>query len=190
MSPAAIPTTIEREVSKIVADVLQAEMGLDDAHCLLGNQKWDIPEDKQLFVVVFDQTPVPVGSTKYLDVDPLSKTLGSEVQQITVVHDVRVEIMSLDSGEARQRKEEVTLALNSIYADQLAEKYRIQIAKPQAPVDASETEATARLQKFVTHVNVTALHQKVKDPPKGDYFNKFNGATVDGTAKPPETKTQ
>lgn len=182
--------TIAREVSKIVADILQAEMGLEDDHCLLGNQKFDIPKDKKLFVVVYDKTPVPVGSTKFLEPDQASVNFGKETQQVTVVHDVLIEIMSLDSGEARERKEEVLLALNSLFADQQAEEFRIQIAKPQAPVDASETETTARLQKFVTHVNITAMHQKIKAPPKGDYFNKFNGATTDGTANPPETKTQ
>lgn len=185
-----IQQTVAREPAKIVADILQAEMVLNDAHCLLGNQKWNIPSDKELFVVIFDQAVPPIGATKYLDTDQTSPNFGKEVQQMAGVHDIRVEIMSLDSGEARERKEEVILALNSFYSDQLQEQYGIQLGRAQSPVDASETEATARLQKFVTHVNATVLHQKVKTMPKADFFNKFNGATVDGTAKPPETQTQ
>lgn len=185
-----IPQTIPREVAKVVADILVAEMGLDDAHCLLGNQKWDIPEDKQLFVVVYDKTPVPVGAAKFIDQNQASVTFGQEVQQATVVHDVLIEIMSLDSGEARQRKEEVILALNSFFSDQQAESAGVQIGRAQSPVDASETEATARLQKYVTHVNVTAMHQRIKPLPRWGFFDKFNGATVDGSAKPPQTTTQ
>lgn len=185
MSPArVIPGTIEREVSKIIADVLQAEMELDDAHCLLGDQKWDIPADKQLFVAVFDQTSPPIGAANYLDTDETSDTFGKEIQQSTTLHDVRIEIMSFDA-DARLRKEEIGLALNSIFAQQSAEKYGIQIGRAQSPVNASETEITGRMQKFVIHLNITALHQKVKTPPTADYFDKFNGATVAGTIKAP-----
>lgn len=184
-----IQSTIEREVAKIIADILQAEMVLNDAHCLLGDQKWDIPADKELFVVVFDQSAPPIGAATHLDTDAASSTFGKEVQQSTVLHDVRVEIMSYDA-DARLRKEEVGLALNSILAQQLSEKYGIQIGRAQSPVNASETEVTGRLQKFVVHVNVTALHQKAKTPPGAGYYDKFNGATVDGSAKTPEVATQ
>lgn len=181
--------TLEREVAKVVCDVLQAELGLDDAHCLLGDQKWDIPADKQLFVVVFDQAARPFGTANYLDPDPASPTFGREVQQGAALHDVRVELMSFDH-EARTRKEEPGLALASFYAQQLAERYSLQLGRAQTPVDASETEVAGRLLKFVIHVNVTALHQKVKDLPRNDYFNKFNGATADGSANPPATEIQ
>lgn len=186
---AAIPSTIAREVAKIVADILGTEMELDEAHCLLGNQKWDIPADEELFVVVFDQAAPPIGAANYLDTDEASATFGKEIQQSTVLHDVRVEIMSFDAS-ARLRKEEVGLALASILAQQQAEQYGIQIGRAQTPVDASETEVTGRLQKFVIHVAVTAMHMKVKTPPKADYFDKFNGATVAGTIKPPRITDQ
>lgn len=188
-APAAAVGTLEREVAKLVADVLQAEMVLDDAHCVLGNQKWDIPADKELFVAIFDQAGPVIGTANFFDADPASSTLGKEIQQSAVMHDVRIEIMSFDAS-ARLRKEEVSLALASIFSQQLQSKYRVQIARAQTPVDASDTEVTGRLQKFVVHVNVTALHQKVKDERTGTYYDKFNGATVDGTAKPPRIVEQ
>lgn len=186
---AVIPSTLARDVAKIVADILGDEMTLDQEHCLLGNQKWDIPADQELFLVVFDQAAPAIGAANYLDTDEASATFGKEIQQSTVLHDVRVEMMSFDAS-ARLRKEEPGLALASIFAQQQAEKYGIQIGRAQTPVDASETELTGRLQKFVMHVNVTALHMKVKTPPTADYFNKFNGATVDGTIKPPKITDQ
>lgn len=189
-APATPAGTLEREVAKIVADLLASEMGLDEAHCLLGDQAWDIPGDKKLFVVVFDQAGPTIGAADYLDADASSSTYGKEVQQSSVLHDVRVEVMSLKSGEARVRKEEVGLALASIAARQAAGRYRVQIGRAQPPVDASETEVSGRLLKFVVHVNVTALHQKVKDPPAPGFYDKFNGATVDGSAKTPEVSTQ
>lgn len=188
-APLAAGTRPTREVSKIVMDILSEEMSLDAAHCLLGNQKWNIPVDKQLFVVVFDTIAGRVGTANFLDTDPTSPYVGLETQQLTALHDCRVEIMSFDD-EARVRKEEVVLALQSIYAQQLMGQYLIQIGRPQNPVDASETEVSGRLFKFVTHVNVTCLHQKVKIPPGAGYNDKFNGATVDGTILPPALSTQ
>lgn len=178
-----------REVSKIVKDILQEEMGLDDAHCLLGNQKWDIPADKKLFVVVFDLSPRVFGAANVLDTDESSTTVNQEIQQLTAVHDVLVEIMSYDN-DARLRKEEVVLALQSFFAQQLMGQYRVQIGRAQAPVDASDTEVTGRLFKYVVHVNVTCLHQKIKAPPGAGYYDKFNGAVVDGTALPPAVSAQ
>lgn len=165
--------TIEREVAKIIADIMGAELELDSSHCLLGDQKWDIPEDKKLFLVVFAQAGAPFGGVTYLDTDEASSTFGKEIQQATVVHDCRIEMMSYDN-DARVRQMEPAMALNSFFSQQQAELYRIQIGRAQTPVNASETETTGRLQKFVIHVNVTALHQKVKTLPPADYYNKFN----------------
>lgn len=189
-APRVIPSTLEVEVAKLVAGILLAELGLDEDHCLLGNQKWNIPADKQLFVVVFDSKGPAYGAANFLDTDEASATFGKEIQQASALHSVRVEIMSFDA-DARLRAEEVGLAMNSLYAQQQAEKYFVQFGRPQAPVDASETETTGRLQKFVINLNVTALHQKVKNPPAGaDYFNKYNGATEAGTADLPQISSQ
>lgn len=184
--PGTLPA---REVSKVVMDVLQLELGLDADHCLLGNQKWNIPNDKRLFVVVFDTVVGRTGACDFLDTDPASPYVGLETQQLNALHDCRVEMMSFDD-EARVRKEEIVLALQSIYAQQLMGKYFMGIGRPQDPVDASETEATARLFKFISHVNVTCLHQKVKAPPGAGYYDEFNGATTPGTILPPALSTQ
>lgn len=181
--------TIAREVAKIVADVLGAELDLDPAHCLLGDQEWNIPTDKKLFLVVFDQSGPTIGAANYLETDPSSVDANKEIQQANSLHSLRIEIMSFN-GDARTRKEEVGLALASIRALQAAEAAGIQIGRAQAPVDASETETTRRLLKFVVRVNVTALHQKIKAPPGAGFYDKFNGATADGSAKSPEVNTQ
>lgn len=183
------PVTIQREVAKVVADILQEEMDLDDAHCLLGDQKWDIPADRLLFVAIYDKAGPPVGASNFLDTDPDSTTVNKEIQQSVAVHDVLIEIMSFDN-EARTRKEEVGLALASIYSQQIQGQYQLQIGRAQRPVDASETEVTGRLLKFVIHVNVTALHQKIKTPPGAGYYDEFNGATTPGTANKPEVQLQ
>lgn len=180
--------TVTREAAKIAADILASEMELDPQHCLLGDQKWDIPADKGLFVVVFAQAAPPYGGVTFIDKDETSSTFGREVQQATVLHDIRVEIMSFDNS-ARVRATEVGLAFNSLYAQELSEKYNISIGRTQPAVNASDSEPTGRLQKFVTHTNMTQLHQKVKAT-QAKYFDKFNGAAADASANPPTIAAQ
>lgn len=197
MSPAPAPAaaaaspygTIAREVGKIVMDVLQEEMVLDAEHCLLGNQDWKMPPDQKLFVVIFDGAGPVIGQTTYTDMDPESPTLGLEIQEQAVVHDVRLESFSFDD-EARVRKEEIGMALGSYFAQLQESRWRVQIARAQTPVDASDTEVTERLLKYVTHVNVTALHRKVKTNAPAPYYDKFNGASVNGTANIPATSLE
>jgi len=176
----------QREVTKVVADILMSEMALDAEHCLLGDQQYALPADDELFVVVFDDGFKPLGGTKFIELDPASENYLHEVQQYSGLHDVRVEVMSF-SNAARLRIGEVAMALNSIYAQQLSEQYQIQIAdRIKTPVNATAAEETGMLFRYSTHVNVTAMHQKVKPLPFYNYYDKYNGALQDGTAKSPE----
>jgi hypothetical protein len=184
-----------RAVDLVVADVLQYELGLDAAHCVLGNQKYRIPADRKLFVVVFDDMGPSYGQATFLDTNPESPTVGLEVQQSTILHAVRAEVMGYlgDNGEdvAKAAAPRVAGALNGLYAQQQMGLYRFKIGRAQSPVPATGAEETAELVRYMVRVNVTALHQTVKAPPPGaDYFDKFNGATIDGTINPPEVALQ
>jgi hypothetical protein len=174
-----------REAAKVIADVLQAELDLDEQHCLLGDQKWTMPKDDKLFVAVFDDSPRAIGSANFRNAD------WDEVQQVNTLHDIRIEIMSF-GPEARTRKEEVIMALGSERARQTAERWNCQIAPvPASPlINASEAEVSARLLRYVVHFNLTRMHEKVVKSRGVDYFDKFNGATQDGSAKSPEVVTQ
>lgn len=194
-SPAVPAGTLpERAVDDVVADVLAYEFALDAAHCLLGNMKYKIPPDQQLYVVVFDDMGPPFGVTAFLDQDEASPTFGQEVQQASVLHAVRVEVMGFltDAGydPAKAAANRLASALGGFYAQQLAGQYRMQVGRAQQPVNASDAEVTGRLVRYVARVNVTALHQTAKNPPGAGYFDKFNGATTDGTANPPEVQSQ
>lgn len=181
--------TEKRELSKVICDILQSEMSLDAKHCMLGDQDWQIPPDTKLFCVVFDDTAKTMASAKFIDADT-----SQETQQRSALHDVRIEIMSMGSGEARARKEEPGMALDSFYAEQQAEANGIQIGRASEAVNASETEVSKRLIKYVTRVKVSVLHQKVKAPPKYDFFTKFNGDITDASQTheppPPATNSQ
>jgi len=169
-----------REPAKVVADILQSEMELDAGHCLLGDQEWDLPSDRGLFAVVFDDAQHTIGTTTEMD---QTGPLPAEVQKHASIHDIRIEIMSFDNS-ARTRKVEVSMALTSFFAQQKMEEYNCQISRPQAPTNATETEVTGRLHRYVIRVRVTCLQTKTKT--SAQYFDKFNGAVVDATINAPE----
>ena len=175
-------TSVLREPGKLVADILISEMGLDDAHCVLGNQPWPIPPDEKLYIAIYESGPKIIGLKTELDqtTDPMR-----EIQSGNGLYDVLIEMQSLMPGnEARTRRTEVGMALASMEALRVMEAHSCRISQIQAPVDASDSEPAGRVLKYMIHVNVTASFQKIKTNPP--YFDKFNGATVDETAKSPE----
>lgn len=170
-----------RESLKVVAELIMSCMGLDKEHVVDGDEKYDVPNDKGLFVALFDEGPQYVSDTSRFNPET-----GQEEQAVSMQHPVRVEMMSF-SDEVRKRKEELQLAVSSVKAQQLAARYQCQIA-PQVErfVNATDAEPAGRLRRYVTRVMVISIHNKNTAV---DYFDKFNGATQDQTAKSPEVKT-
>jgi hypothetical protein len=174
------PTTITREPIKVVADILKAELGLKDGAIMLTNEKWNIPKTKGMYMALGYLSSKVIARKSELDEQQ------REVQYVTMLHMVQIDLMSFD-GEARARKEEVPMALGSFYSEQLQQKHQLQIAQHVAPlVDASSLEETKRLNRFTTTITVTAQHRKTKEA--ADYYDKFNqrpGFTA-AAVEPPE----
>jgi hypothetical protein len=183
-------TYINREPVKVIAQIIQNQLGLEDDHIIVGEEKFDIPVDKTLFVALFDEGPKPISRSNRLDTDT-----NEEIGTVTRLHPIRIEICSFNN-EARQRKEEVVIALGSIYAQQVMEQYQCQVASdPVSFVDTSSAEPSSILKRYSAVVNVTAMYGKVQAVPasKG-YFSKFNVPPgplnpPDGTVYPPEAKS-
>lgn len=180
---------------ELLQQIMAYEFSLDEFHCLLGNQEYKIPPDQELFAVVFDNMGPPFGQCTFLDTDATSPTYGLEVQQSTILHTLIVSIMGYinDAGYdvAKATAPRVPGALQGFFAQQLMSEFELQFGRAQAPVNATAAEGVARLVRYDTRLNATVLHQVAKPPPPGaDYFNKFNGATVDGTILPPAETLQ
>ena len=171
-------TYINREPLKVVAQIIQHELGLDDFHVVDGNEKFDIPTDQKLFVALFDEGTKPVSRMNRFD-----PSTNSEMQSHTLIHSIRIEVCSLISDEARKRKEEVSMALDSIYAQQTMEQYQCSVASFSTFTNATAAEVSGMLKRYSATVNVTAIHGKVQPV---SYFDKFNNATVPQTTLPPE----
>lgn len=180
---------------ELLQQIMAYEFGLDEFHCLLGNQEYEIPSDQKLFVAIFDNMGPPYGQCTFLDTDETSPTYGLEVQQSTILHTLIIALMAYitDDGydDAKAQAPRVAGALQGFFAQQLMGEAQIQFGRAQAPVNATGAEGVARLVRYDTRLNATVLHQVVKPPPPGaDYFDKYNGATVDGTILPPTMTLQ
>ena len=165
------PVTTAVEPIKVVADIIQTELGLPDGAVMVVNQRWVIPQNQDLYVALAYVGPAKtIGNTNYFDSEA-----NTEVQETSKAHMVQIDIMSFGDA-ARTRKEEVEMALLSMYSQFQQGKNLIKIARQPGPaVDASSLEATGRLNRFLMTVMVNALHRKVK---AAAYYDKFSGPEV------------
>lgn len=151
------------EPIKVVAMVLQREMGLEDGSIMLGLENFEIPKTTGLYVSLLYGPEQIIGNNNYNSID-IHGTY-CEVQDVVVLHQVDIDVMSFDSS-ARMRKEEVLQALQSYEAQQLMEKYQMRIASTSGAFLPIRTmEETKQLNRFQVTISVNALHHKVKSTP-------------------------
>lgn len=174
------PATTAREPVKVVADALQAQMGLADDALVLDYQKNFIPKTEGLYISIQEIGARQIGKSDYIDTtDPASPL---EVQTSAWLHMIQIELISYD-GSARARKEEVPMALGSIFSRQNQEKYSMQIAPLTGPpTNTSRLEETGFLNGFAYTVNVSAVHRLVRGP--SGAWAAFNGELSTDPAAP------
>lgn len=157
------------EIIKVVADVIQSEMGLGNDRVYLYNQKWRIPPDEGLFVIVGFMGARAFGAKTEYENDPITNELV-EVQSVNQQEMYTIDLMSRDSS-ARVRKQEVILALNSTLCQQMMEQYNFKIANlPATFNDVSALEATAILNRYQLAFNTLVVYRKVKSV---QFFDSF-----------------
>ena len=180
MTKLTTTTTSVREPAKIIADIIQVEMEIAKGFVVLANEKVNIPPNhKGLWISINDMGGPPIGNNNRSVADGQDGTPPgdgmTEIQEVSMRHVLQIDILSFD-GSARARKEEIPMALASIYAQGQMEKLFVQIAKhPSAFIDTSELEETERLKRYTTEIAMTALHRKTKPAP---FYDKFRNVEV------------
>lgn len=157
---------------QLVCDIIQREMNLDQGQVYLWNQKINTPNDSRLYVAVgivstkpFANRNVPDGSGAGLE----SK------QSVSVVATLSIDILSR-SPEARERKEEVLMALFSDYSKYQQAANAFGIARlSSAFQNLSEIEGAAIPYRFNISINMQYLVRKTKAVP---YYDDFENAEV------------
>lgn len=154
---------------KVLATIIKDELELDDQHVLLKNQKWKIPNDPGLYVVLGYISGKPVGNNNYGE--PILGGMN-EVQEVTINALVQIDAMGFKDELIAPRLPEILAALASVRAKQLMGEKFMSIGRipPAGFLNVSHLEETAMLNRYTITVAMTYLYRKVKSV---EYYDQF-----------------
>ena len=157
MPTSPVPTIPALEPVKVVALLLQDQLGLKDGQIMLSYENWEVPENPGLYVALSYGVETVIGNNNFNSVDDEGNYV--EVQACTMMHQVVVDLMSFDSS-ARQQKEAFLWAFASEYAQSLMNKYSMRLATtPGSFTTVTAPEPSKQLNRFQITVEIYALHQ-------------------------------
>ncbi len=176
--PAAAYAAGLREPIKVLCDIFSHVLGLPNGAVMVENEKWIIPRNSGLFISVGAVGPdKTIGNVNEVDGD------GNEVRSRSYSQLLQMTLESYDAS-ARRRKGEAAMALASIYAVQLMEKFTMSFARNPTPfVSVGELQPTKQLNKFVSSVVVFAVERLVV--PNAPTFISFPGELTAGSLTVP-----
>ena len=142
----------------LLRDIVQQEMSLQDAQIWIYGQQLEIPTGTGLYVNIEFKYSKVYSSR---DLTPVSDNYIQEEQNLNTQEFLTVQLFSR-SFEALRRKEEAAMALKSVYAQQLQEKYAFKLSVNPQILDLSSLEASAMLYRYDIPVVVLTAYQKTK----------------------------
>lgn len=102
----------------LFCDVIQKEMGLADGRVYVYDQKIFQPTDYDLYIAVTEAIPKPFGNNRQYATD--SDNVYKQFQSVNMQSMLDIDAISRGPS-ARDRKEEIIMALNSTYSEQQQE---------------------------------------------------------------------
>lgn len=151
----------------LFCEIIQNQMNLPQGRVYLWDQKIMQPTDSGLYVAVAVLNCKPFGNTTKID-----PTTGNSIQSVNMLAMLQVDIISRDT-EARDRKEEALMALNSTYAEfqQEANSFLIGRLPPMGQfVNLSNPDGAAIPYRFNIGVNLQYFYTKTV---ASDYYDTF-----------------
>lgn len=160
------------EPIKVVADILQNQLGLADDQVMLYNQKFDIPPDDRLYISLAVLATRTFGvQNRHLVVPTLDGADFLSVLSSNRQETYQITIFSR-SSEARTRNWEIPPALASDTSERMQEANNIRIGYlPSSMNDVSALDGTAILNSYALTIQVLAAYEKVQPEP---YYDKFS----------------
>lgn len=157
------------ETAKLLVDLLESQLGLQgQSRVVIYNQKWHIPEDEGLYVVVRYLWSKPFGCGRIYSDDLRAgfiETLGMNMQE-----HYSVEVLSRGS-EARVRKHEVLFAFNGTEAQQMQEANSLKLGNLSTAMrDTSYQDGSAIVYRYAIELNILRAYEITRST---DYFDKL-----------------
>ena len=162
---------MNREPIKAIADIICHEMNLTSDRVFLFNSVNSLPKDDGLYVVLQQTEYPPFGLKKEYRLD---KGVYTEFQSYMTKELITISLVSKNT-DARLRRFDVNLALNSTYSQQIQEQYGFHISQCNPVANRSFLEATARLYRFDTEATVITAYEQNRAV---DYYDKFDNTMV------------
>jgi len=147
----------------LLCEIIQQEMGLTPDRIKLWDQKLFQPTDSDLYIAVAMPSPRPFGNSRTQSSDGVTVT-----QSVNMYASVDIDIISRGPA-ARDRKEEVILALNSTYAQQQMNANSFNVGTlSTAFVNLNDLDGAAIPYRYRISVGMQYAVTKVKPTPYYD----------------------
>ena len=159
--------TLQTSLDYIRAIIVASMYDIDPDRISISNQKFKIPTDDGIFILIETK-----GAPKIISVRSAMEMVNgayTEVQMVNTQEIVAVNIYSRNM-DAIRRKEEILMALNSVYAQGIQEINGFSIARMARIERLNELEASAMLNRFEISIPVFSWFYKTTGQ---DYYDSF-----------------
>lgn len=162
------------QIEQYVVDIIRKEMGLDQQHIWIQAQNRKIPPNSDdLYVVVGVVDFLPISSKSYFkeEYDSGDEPATIERQILYGRANIQVDIFSR-SNEARNRRGEVLMALNSFYSQEVQNNKQFRIFELSSSfLNLSGLAGGSDINRFT--IRFYAMVAETKDK-SSDYYDVFN----------------
>jgi hypothetical protein len=156
----------------LFCDILQNQLGLDNNHIYLWDQKLIEPKDYSLYIAVGVMNSRPFGNTNYWD-----GANQTSIQSINMLDTLSVDAISR-GPQARDQRANILMALNSNYSEQQQEFNSFNIGLLPANsqfTNLSIIDGAAIPYRFRISINMQYFVTLTKNPP---YYSNFQTVQV------------
>ena len=155
------------QIEEYIVDIIRKEMNLNQQNIWIHSQNRKIPpQSQELYVTVGCVDFLPISSkSRYNPAD------DTEIQTVYGRASIQIDILSR-SREARIRRAELLMALNSYYSKEVQDKKQFRIFElPQRIINTSSLEGGSEINRFSLIIRAMISEDKVKET---DYYDTFN----------------
>lgn len=165
--------------AQYLCNILINEMRLDSQRVWVRNQSVEIPNDKELFIVVGMIGGTTIGNvSSMVEVTAGDPPETTEQQRSQMVRRERLQVdIASRNNDALLRNWEVVAAMQSLFAQQVQELYNFKIFRvPSDMIDVSEAEGGSQLNRYSVVITCHVWYSKTQTllPTYGDYYDDFN----------------
>lgn len=151
----------------VIKEILDEQMNMPAGRVFAYNSNVDLPQDSELFIPLYYAERRPTANNSRM---VPTATGVEEHQSINMVEDVIIALISRDTS-ARDRVQEVFLALNSYVSRNLQAKNKLHISWIGEAYDKSFLEATSMLNRFDIKIRIFRSYEKINSI---DYYDTFS----------------